>query len=85
MPFHIIMASHHGISSSSSPFLALTLIQGLTTKIAVTIAMNLGVPHETIYVHGNNSSVMPNDTVSGGSTTSEAVGRASAPQCPAAQ
>ena len=47
--------------------------QGLTTKCAMTISMRLGVPLDKIYVHGTNTSVVPNDTVSGGSTTSEAL------------
>ena len=55
--------------------------QGLTTKIALTISMGLNIPMELIYVHGTNTSVIPNDTVSGGSTTSEAVCRAADLAC----
>ena len=53
--------------------------QGLTTKLALTISMKLSIPMDLIYVHGTNTSVIPNDTVSGGSTTSEAVCRAVRP------
>jgi xanthine dehydrogenase/oxidase len=55
--------------------------QGLTTKCATTISAALGVPLDKIYVHGTNTSVVPNDTVSGGSTTSEAVCRAADLAC----
>ena len=55
--------------------------QGLTTKLALTISMKLSIPMDLIYVHGTNTSVIPNDTVSGGSTTSEAVCRAGELAC----
>ena len=34
--------------------------QGITTKILVTISMALGVPIDSIFVHGTNTSVIPN-------------------------
>ena len=55
--------------------------QGLTTKLQLAIACKLNVPVENIYVHGTNTSVIPNDVVTGGSTTSEATCRAAELAC----
>ena len=45
--------------------------QGINTKVAQTVAKELGVPMEMVVVKPVDTLVSPNSTITGGSTTSE--------------
>ena len=47
--------------------------QGLNTKVAQTVAKELGIPMDMILVKPNDSFIAPNNVGTGGSVTSEMV------------
>lgn len=71
---HVLVSVYHGDGSVAITHGGIEMGQGLNTKAVQIAAHILGLTMDQITVKASNSLTSPNDTVSGGSITSDAVG-----------
>ena len=71
MPFYCSIAVYQGDGSVSVSHGGIEMGQGINTKVAQTVAKELGIPMENIVVKPSDTLTSPNNCVTGGSTTSE--------------
>lgn len=71
MPYYAHISIYEGDGSISVSHGGIEMGQGINTKVAQTVAKELGVPLESVIVKPSDVLVAPNNCVTGGSTTSE--------------
>lgn len=71
---HVLISIFHGDGTVAITHGGIEMGQGINTKVVQIAAHILGIPMDKISVKQTTSLTAPNDIVTGGSMTSEAVG-----------